>query len=73
MRPSRLTLEDKIAIKRDYKPGLGGKMGKQYGGVTRQYVHIIKNDPSIVVTAQNRFWGGFCHRVIANIKRLFMR
>jgi len=72
MRPSRLTLEDKIAIKRDYKPGLGPELGRQHS-ITRQYVHIIKNDPSIAVAAQNRFLGGFCHRVIANIKQLFMR
>jgi len=70
MRPSRLTLEDKIIIKRVYCLGKGQEIGNQYG-VSRQYVHIIKNDPSIVVTAQNRFWGGFYHRVIANIKRLF--
>jgi len=49
MRKARVSLQNKIDIKRGYKLGLGGKMGKQYGGVSRQYIHVVKNDPSIVV------------------------
>ena len=48
MRKARVSLQNKIDIKRGYKLGLGGKMGKQHE-VSRQYIHVVKNDPNIVV------------------------
>ena len=61
MRIARLTLEDKIIIKRVYSLGKGQEIGNHYG-VSRQYIHVIKNDPSIVVpkeTSKPKWWQRF--------------
>ena len=55
MRKARLSLQDKIDIKRDYRLGLGGKMGKRHE-VSRQYIHVVKNDPSIPKETSKPKW-----------------
>jgi len=55
MRPSRLTLEDKIIIKRVYCLGKGQEIGNQYG-VSRQYIHVVKNDPNVPVETSKPKW-----------------